>query len=86
MKKHRECWPEAMRVIIQARLLREKPNVVPSQRVIDMLHNDIYQEQLEMWQACEYDLNENTVVNPSEPREKRIDEKVDGISEKVRDI
>ena len=51
-----------------------------------MLHNDIYQEQLEMWQACEYDLNENTVVNPSEPREKRIVEKVDGMSEKVRDI
>ncbi|CAF9903709.1 MAG: hypothetical protein ALECFALPRED_002938, partial [Alectoria fallacina] len=86
MKKHRACWPEAMMVITQARLLREKPNAVPSQRVIDILHNDIYQEQLEMWQACEYNIYEITIVNPSEPREKWIVEKVDGISEKKRDI
>lgn len=41
-----------------------------------MLNNDIWQEQLEMWQACEYNIYDNTVVNPDDPRERWIVERV----------
>ncbi|KAF6222796.1 hypothetical protein HO133_000845 [Letharia lupina] len=84
MKKHELCLPEAMTTITRARLMRPKPTLLPSQRIIDLLHNDVYQGQLEMWQACEYDTNENTIVNPTEPREKWIVEGVGGSPKKKR--
>ena len=31
-----------------------------------------------MWQACEFNIFENSVLNPNEPREKWIVERVDG--------
>ena len=70
MKKHELCLPEAMTVITRARLKRVKPRLLPSKRIIEMLNNDIWQEQLEMWQACEYNIYDNTVVNPDDPRER----------------
>ncbi len=72
MKRHDLCLPEAMTVITRARLMREKPKLLPSQRIIDTLHNEKYLRQLEMWEACKYDIYEYTVVNPDEPREKWI--------------
>ena len=76
MRKHRFCLPEAMIVIIQARLKRVKPQILPSKRIIEMLNNDIWLEQLEMWQACKYNTYDNTVVNPDDPRERWIVERV----------
>lgn len=84
MKKHELCLPEAMTTITRARLMRPKPTLIPSQRIIDLLHNDVYQGQLEMWQACEYDTHENIIVNPTEPREKWIVEGVGGGPKKKR--
>lgn len=85
MKRFRLCLAEAMTTISRARLMQPKPTPLPSQRIIDMLHNDIYLGQLDMWQACEYDIFENVIVNPSEPREKWIVESIGGNSEKKRD-
>lgn len=85
MKRHGFCLPEAMTVITRARLMRAKPKLLPSQRIIDTLHNDKYLRQLEMWEACRYDIYEYTVVNPDEPREKWIVERVEGNSEKKED-
>ena len=87
MKKHKLCMPEAMTAITRARLKRAKPTFLPSQRIIDMLHNDFYQSQLEMWQACDYDIYENVILNPGEPREKWVVQRVAGSSaiEKKRD-
>ena len=85
MKRHDLCLPEAMTVITRARLMRAKPKLLPSQRIIDTLHNDKYLRQLEMWDACKCDIYEYTVVNPDEPREKWMVEKVQGNSEKKED-
>ena len=41
-----------------------------------MLNNDIWLEQLEMWQACKYNIYDNTIVNPGDPRERWIVERV----------
>ena len=41
-----------------------------------MLNNDIWLEQLEMWQACKYNIYDYTIVNPNDPREKWIVQKV----------
>lgn len=76
MKKHNWCWPEAMTVITRARLKQVKPRLLPRKRIVEMLHNDIWQEQLEMWQVCEHNIYENTVVNPDDPRERWRVEKV----------
>lgn len=85
MKEHELCLPEAMMVITRARLMRERPRLLPSRRIIDMLHNDTYQEQLEMWQACKYDIYQWVITNPERPREEWIVEKVEGTSEEKRD-
>ena len=37
---------------------------------MDLLHNKNYLKQLEIWRVCDYDVFQNTIVNPSEPREK----------------
>lgn len=50
-----------------------------------MLDNDIYLGQLEMWEACKYDIYENIIANPSEPRENWIVQKVEGSPEKKKD-
>ena len=49
-----------------------------------MLNNDIWQEQLEMWQACEYNIYDNNIVNANEPRERWIVERVGESPEKKR--
>ena len=85
MKKHDVCSAEAMMAITRARLKQKKPTTLPSLRIIDMLNNDIYQGQLEMWQACEYDIYENVIVNPTAPHKEWRVEKVGGSSEKKRD-
>lgn len=85
MKKYSISLPEAMTDISRARLKRPKPTVLPSKRIIDMLNNDNYLLQLEMWQACDCDLFENTIRNPTEPREKWIVEKVkQGPQQKIK--
>ena len=76
MKKYNVSVPEAMTVITRARLKRVKPTPLPSERIVDLLHNDNYLRQLEMWQACEFNIFENSVLNPNDPREKWIVEKV----------
>ena len=76
MKRCKLSLPEALIVITQARLKRAKPTPLPSQRIVDLLHNDNFQNQLDLWEACNYNIYENTVVNPNEPREKWIVEKV----------
>ena len=85
MKKHGLCLPEAMTVITRARLMRAKPTLLPSQRIIEMLHNDKYQRQLEMWETCKYDIYDNTIVNPGEPRKNWIVKRVEGSLERKRD-
>ena len=84
MRTYDVSLPEAMTVITRARLKRAKPTLLPSQRIIDLLHNDIYQKQLDMWQACKYDIHENIITNLSEPPEKWMIKSVGGKSEKRR--
>ena len=74
-----------MMVITRARLKREKPTLLPSRRIIDTLNNDRYQAQLEMWQACKYDMHEWVVENPQEPREEWIIKKAGECLEEERD-
>lgn len=76
MKKQDVSLPEAMLVITRARLKRENPKILPSKIIIEMLNNDIWLQQLEMWQACKYNIYDNTIVNPNDPREKWIVQKV----------
>ena len=76
MKRFNVSVPEAMTVITRARLKRVKPTPLPSQRIVDLLHNDNYLRQLEIWQACEFDIYENSVLNPNDPREEWIVERV----------
>ena len=76
MKKYNVSLPEAMTVITRARLKRAKPTPLPSQRIIDLLHNDDYLRQLDQWHACEFNIFENTVLNPNDPREEWIIESV----------
>lgn len=85
MKTHDVCLAEAMMTVTRARLKRKKPTPLPSQNVINMLHNDSYQRQLDIWQACNYNIFENVIINPNEPREKWIVESARGDSEKNRD-
>lgn len=85
MRTHDVCWAEAMMTITRARLKQKKPTTLPSQNIIDMLNNDTYQRQLDIWQACDYNIHDNTIVNPSEPREKWIVGSAGGKSEKDRD-
>ena len=85
MRNHGISLPEAMTAITRARLKQPKPTLLPRKRIIDLLHNENYLKQLEMWEACEYDIFENVITNPSEPREEWIVEKVKGDSEKKRD-
>lgn len=85
MKKHEVSLPEAMMVITRARLKREKPTPLPTKRIIETLDNDIYLGQLEMWEACKYDMYENKVLNPSDPREDWIVLKVEGSPREKRD-
>ena len=47
-----------------------------------MLHNESYLKQLEIWEVCEYNLVENNIVNPSEPREKWIVERTQKVPQK----
>ena len=47
-----------------------------------MLHNDSYQKQLEIWEVCEYNMLENDLINPSEPREKWIVDSTKEVSPK----
>ena len=75
MKKYNASLPEAMTVITRARLKRVKRTRLPSQRIIDLLHNDNYLRQLDMWQACEFNVFENSILNPNEPREEWIVER-----------
>ena len=78
---------EAMTIITRARLKRENIPHVPSQRIIDMLHNEVYQGQLDTWEACKYDIFANFIVNPDEPREKWIVKRVDeSVEEKGDDV
>ena len=84
MRTYDVSLPEAMTAITRARLKRVKPTPLPSQRIIDLLHNDIYQKQLDMWQACKYDIHENIITNLSEPPEKWMIKSVGGKSEKRR--
>lgn len=84
MRTYDVSLPEAMTVITRARLKRAKPTLLPSQRIIDLLHNHIYQKQLDMWQACKYDIHENIITNLSEPPEKWMIKSVGGKSEKRR--
>lgn len=84
MRTYDVSLPEAMTVITRARLKRTKPTPLPSQRIIDLLHNDIYQKQLDKWQACKYDIHENIITNLSEPPEKWMIKSVGGKSEKKR--
>lgn len=76
MKKQRVSVPEAMLAITQARLKQQKPRVLPSKRIVAMLNNDIWLKQLEMWQACKYNLYNYTIVNPKDLPERWIVEKV----------
>ena len=62
--------PEAQFAITRARKKQIKPALLPSKRIIDFLHNEVYQLQLEKWQASKYKPFENIIVNPTEPREK----------------
>ena len=84
MRTYDVSLPEAMTAITRARLKRAKPTLLPSQRIIDLLHNGIYQKQLDMWQACKYDIHENIITNLSEPPEKWMIKSVGGKSEKKR--
>ena len=65
-----------MTAITRARLKYEKPTRLPRRRIIDLLHNDNYLRQLEMWQACEFNIFDNSILNPDEPREKWVVERV----------
>ena len=47
-----------------------------------MLHNDSYLKQLEIWEVCEYNMLENDITNPSEPREKWIVDTTKEVSRK----
>ena len=47
-----------------------------------MLHNDSFLKQLEIWEVCEYNMLENDVINPAEPREKWILDKTTEVSQK----
>ena len=76
MKRYDVTLPEAMTAITRARLKREKPTPLPRQRIIDLLHNNKYLRQLEIWHACDFDMFENCVLNPDEPRREWIIEKV----------
>ena len=69
--------PEAMTVITRARLKKPKRTLVPSERIIDFLHNECYQKQLDIWQVCDYNIHDNSVLNPIEPREKWIVERME---------
>ena len=84
MKKHAISLPEAMMTITRARLKRAKPTNLPSKRIIEMLNNKNYLLQLEMWRACHYNLFENTIVNPTDPRERWMVEKVREIPHKKK--
>ena len=84
MRTYDVCLPEAMMAITRARLKRVKPTLLPSQRIIDLLHNRIYLKPLDMWQACKHDVHENIITNPSEPRKKWMIKSVGGKSEKKR--
>ena len=50
-----------------------------------MLHNDSYLKQLEIWEVCEYNMLENDIINPSEPREKWIVDKSTEVSQNKSD-
>ena len=82
MKRYNVSLPEAMTVITRARLKRVKPTLLPSQRIVDLLHNDNHLRQLDIWQACEFNIFENMVLNPNDPREEWIVEKVGWDTEK----
>ena len=58
MRTHEVCLPEAMMTITRARLKRPKPTPFPSQNIIDMLHNETYQTQLDIWQISNYERDE----------------------------
>ena len=72
MRKHKASLPEAMVDITRARLKRPQRTLLPSQRIMDLLHNDDYQKQLDMWEVLEYDVFRNAILNPNEPREEWI--------------
>ena len=38
-----------------------------------------------MWEVCEYNVLENDIINPSEPREKWIVERTSEVSQEKRD-
>ena len=76
MMRYDASVPEAMTIITRARLKRAKRTLTPSRRIIDLLHNESYLRQLDMWRACDYNIYENVVLNPNEPREKWIVEKI----------
>ena len=82
MKRFELSLAEAMTTITRARLRRPKRTLLPSQRIIDMLHNDSYLKQLEIWEVCEYNLLENSIVNPNEPRERWIVDSTKEVSQK----
>ncbi|KAM0803420.1 hypothetical protein BDR22DRAFT_970721 [Usnea florida] len=82
MKRFQLSLVEAMTAITRARFRRPKPTPLPSERIIDMLHNDYYLKQLEIWEVCEYNMIENDIVNPSEPREKWIVERKQEVTQK----
>ena len=50
-----------------------------------MLHNDSFLKQLEIWEVCEYNMLENDIINPSEPREKWIVDRSQEVSQKKSD-
>ena len=85
MRNYEISLPEAMTAIARARLKQPKPTLLPRTSIMDLLHNEDYLKQLEMWQACEYDISENVILNPSEPREEWIVESLKGDSEQKRD-
>lgn len=85
MKRFRLSLAEAMTTITRARLRRPKRTLLPSQSIIDMLHNDSYLKQLEIWEVCEYNMLENDIINPSEPREKWIVDRTTEVSQKKSD-
>ena len=50
-----------------------------------MLHNESFLKQLDVWEVCEYNVIDNDIVNPSEPREKWIVERTKDVSQKKSD-
>ena len=82
MKRFRLSLVEAMTIITRARFRRPKPTPLPSERIIDLLHNESYLKQLEIWEVCEYNMIENDIVNPSEPRERWIVERTQEVPQK----